>query len=307
VRINEAELASADKEVWHVFLNGPFFKYYLWNYKEAIYDLIEAYDKDSQSIICIKILEGLCYSALDQGGGAIGSYDEAIKTLSEVPKERAIIRMTEALLQRGLWKLKQSSPIESAVTDFSKIIELNPEYARAYYERGLCYSELRVKNREIEDYTRAIELNFRTQEVFMNRGKAYMSLARDEKDEKEQISRYQQAINDYTTALEFDPHSHMLFNQRGLCRKATGEYAEAVIDFHKAIDLNPKEASYYSERGECLLALGQLEAAHNDFDEALKLDKNHKRATEGVKSVKNREAEIKDLSGQIPHFERVKE
>jgi tetratricopeptide (TPR) repeat protein len=36
---------------------------------------------------------------------------------------------------------------------------LNPEYANAYYNRGIAYNDLKQYNEAIADYTKAIELN----------------------------------------------------------------------------------------------------------------------------------------------------
>ncbi|MCU4139364.1 MAG: hypothetical protein MW690_001296 [Methanophagales archaeon] len=48
---------------------------------------------------------------------------------------------------------------EQAIEDFSKAIELNPNYAGAYYNRGIAYAKLNQHERAIEDYNKAIELN----------------------------------------------------------------------------------------------------------------------------------------------------
>lgn len=62
--------------------------------------------------------------------------------------------------------------LAAAIDDYSKSIELEPTYARAYYERGLAYHSLDSLNYAIADYTMAIELNPKISRAYFNRGTA---------------------------------------------------------------------------------------------------------------------------------------
>ena len=48
---------------------------------------------------------------------------------------------------------------DRAIEDYSRAIELDPEYAPAYYNRGNAYSDKGEYDRAIEDLNRAIELD----------------------------------------------------------------------------------------------------------------------------------------------------
>src|SRR5262249_9368062 len=48
---------------------------------------------------------------------------------------------------------------DRAVADFSKVIERNPNYAKAYINRGNAYDNKGDHDRAIADYNKAIELN----------------------------------------------------------------------------------------------------------------------------------------------------
>ena len=48
---------------------------------------------------------------------------------------------------------------EEAISDFTKAIELNQEYAYAYNNRGYAYYNLGKNEEAISDLTKAIELN----------------------------------------------------------------------------------------------------------------------------------------------------
>ncbi|MGB3512218.1 MAG: tetratricopeptide repeat protein, partial [Microcoleaceae cyanobacterium] len=48
---------------------------------------------------------------------------------------------------------------------------------------------------------------------------------------------YQQAIDDYTTAIEFEPTDAKTYYNRGILRYFTQDYQAAIADFQQAADL----------------------------------------------------------------------
>jgi len=63
---------------------------------------------------------------------------------------------------------------ELAVADFTRAIELDPDYAAAYFDRGVLYwRELRNGYRAIRDLTRVLELNPQWAEALFNRAMAH--------------------------------------------------------------------------------------------------------------------------------------
>ena len=81
-----------------------------------------------------------------------------------------------------------------SIEDFNRAIELNPNDAHAYGNRGNFYSELGQYERAIEDYDKAIELDIFDPTTYYNRGNSYSDLG-----------QYQRAIEDYDKAIELDP------------------------------------------------------------------------------------------------------
>ncbi|MDA8005559.1 MAG: tetratricopeptide repeat protein [Alphaproteobacteria bacterium] len=62
---------------------------------------------------------------------------------------------------------------ELAIKDFTRVIEINPDYPDAHYSRGVAYMLKGDPDRAIADYDRAIELNPDNGLVRLNRGRAY--------------------------------------------------------------------------------------------------------------------------------------
>ena len=78
-------------------------------------------------------------------------------------------------------KAGQRGQYSEAIEDFTKAIELNPDYAEAYYFRGLYLLQPRRDYnhaiKAIKDFTKAIELNPDDAETYHFRGFIYYSKA----------------------------------------------------------------------------------------------------------------------------------
>ncbi len=84
---------------------------------------------------------------------------------------------------------------------------------------------------------------------------------------------YDEAVNEYTTAIELDPKLAVAYWGRGrIYHFDKGAYTRAVADYSKAIELDPEytEAHYY--RGLANAANGAYDRAIYDFSKAIELD-----------------------------------
>lgn len=64
-----------------------------------------------------------------------------------------------------------------------------------------------------------------------------------------QVGEYERAVEDYTQALQVDPHNSYAFYNRGITRDRSGDYEGAIIDFSHAITLDPANADFFHNRG----------------------------------------------------------
>jgi len=65
---------------------------------------------------------------------------------------------------------------KGALQDYNKAIELNTNYAYAYYNRGIAKYELKDYSGAIQDFTKAIELDPNYAVTYYNRGAAKILL-----------------------------------------------------------------------------------------------------------------------------------
>ena len=119
------------------------------------------------------------------------------------------------------------------IEHLNSLIEFNPNYAEAYYERGLVYYLLGNYEQVLADCTKAIELNPDYAEAYYNRGRA-----------KRRIEQHESAIDDFDTAIRLDPDDTESYYHRALAKaeqaltKGTQEQLWAAKqDFQTALNL----------------------------------------------------------------------
>lgn len=98
--------------------------------------------------------------------------------------------------------------------------------AEWYLDRGNELAEEGRYEEAIEEYTKAIEIDPDYAAAYNNRGYAY-----------DELGEYQQAIDDYTKAIEIDPDCADTYNNRGYTYRELGYGAEALADYEKVITL----------------------------------------------------------------------
>jgi tetratricopeptide (TPR) repeat protein len=82
---------------------------------------------------------------------------------------------------------------------------------------------------------------------------------------------YDEAIAEYTRAIELDPDCQDAYAWRGNCYKVTGELDKALADLNRAVRLDTGDAFALSYRGEVYQEKGDYRKALADFNKAIKL------------------------------------
>ena len=159
--------------------------------------------------------------------------------------------------------LQNEKKYTEAIDEYSKAIELNPNNADVYLNRGSVYHELQKYNEAIRDYTRVLELDSNYAYAYNNRGNAYKNLG-----------KYDDAIRDYTCAVELKPNYAIAYGNLGHLYFKLEKYSEAIQSYNKAIELIPNFTELYYSRGVSYSYLGKYDEAIRDFDKAIELNPN---------------------------------
>lgn len=156
---------------------------------------------------------------------------------------------------------------DGAIADFTKAVELNPQFAEAYYNRGVARFHKGDADGAIADYTRAIEIAPRLARAYYGRGDARYHKHDDDG-----------AIADFTRAVEIDPRWAKAYSRRGDVRFDKGDDDGAVADHTKAIGIDPGYANAYFGRGSARFGKGDYDGAIADYTKAIEIDPRYAEA-----------------------------
>ena len=167
--------------------------------------------------------------------------------------------MAEAYSNRGNAK-GGLGRYEDAIIDYDKAIQLKPDMAEAYSNRGAAKGGLERHKDAIIDYDKAIQLKPDLADTYSNRGSS-----------KSDLGRHEDAIIDYDRAIQLKPDLADAYSNRGSSKSDLGRHEDAIIDYDRAIQLKPDLADAYSNRGNAKSKLGRYEDAIIDYDKAIQL------------------------------------
>jgi len=154
-----------------------------------------------------------------------------------------------------------SGNFSDAVTAYTKAVENNPEFAAAYRNRGIAYTNLGKHNQAILDYNKAIKINPKQAAAYNNRGTAYGNLG-----------KFSQAIPDFNKAIQLYPQDAEAHYNRGLSYEQLGNYNQAIKNYNKSIEINPNHSNAYNNIGVAYYKLGNFNQAIMSFNEAIKIN-----------------------------------
>jgi serine/threonine protein kinase len=134
----------------------------------------------------------------------------------------------DAYNNRGL-AFYRKKDLDKAIADYSKAIELKPKFIHAYYHRGVAYHDQKLYDLAIEDFDKALELHPKFAAVYLSRGNSYFAKG-----------DFDLAIKHFDRTIELQPKNFEAFNARGLAYAARKEFENALKDFDKAIEIRPE-------------------------------------------------------------------
>lgn len=150
---------------------------------------------------------------------------------------------------------------DDAITDFSKAIELDPKFARAYANRADSFRRKKDYDTALADCAEALRLDPRDPPAYNVRGNVFAAQGDKAK-----------AIADYSQAIQLDPRNGAAYANRAEAHYDRGEWDQAIADYDDATRLAPEYARAYNGRGNAYLAKKDYDRALRDYERALDLD-----------------------------------
>ncbi len=183
---------------------------------------------DLEKAISLGLKSGEVHGELGHAYRNLKNYDKAAPHLDEALR----LLPTDARLygERGALSFARGG-YEVAIKDYTEALTLNPSDAQAYVNRGDAYFQSGDNRRAVEDYSQALRRisggdRGALADVYDRRG---VALAR--------LKKYAEATADYNRAIDNDPGDPVLYLNRAVARKQTGDGAGADADVRKAEEL----------------------------------------------------------------------
>jgi tetratricopeptide (TPR) repeat protein len=189
-----------------------------------------------------------------------------IKGVANIQQTETKSKEAKSYFDRGLAYYK-TGQYDEAISEYTKVIEINPKVAEAYGNRGLAYGRKGQYDLAIADFNKAIEINPKVAEVYGNRAIAYG-----------RKGQHDLAIADFNKVIEINPRDAIAYGSRGIAYRTKGQHDLAIADFNKAIEINPRDAIAYRNRGIAYGMKGQHDLAIADFNKAIEINPMNDRA-----------------------------
>ena len=193
--------------------------------------------------------------------GQLTAVIEQTTSLTEQYPEAFVVWNIMGAANRGLGHLAD------ALAAFRKVIELNPNYAGAYYNMGNVLQEQGKLDEAIEAYTKAIDIKPDHADAYNNMGLALQDQG-----------KLDEAITSYNKVLSLRPDYADAYNNMGAALKDQGELDEAIEAYNKALAIKPDYAKSYYNMGNALQDQGKLDEAIAFYTKALALKPDYAEA-----------------------------
>jgi tetratricopeptide (TPR) repeat protein len=194
--------------------------------------------------------------------------EEERRARLEAEKERRA--RASVLLEQGLTHFAFRRDRE-ALDAFNEVLQLQPDCARAYRERGRVRHRLHDDSGALGDFSEAIRRE--PQDAVSWFGRAAIHVEHQEDSS---------AISDFTEVLRLEPENVRAYQQRGLCHSRKHDLVQAIADESAAIRLAPDDPWSYFYRGEAHRLHNEPERALADYNEAIRRNSSGDTALAGA-------------------------
>jgi tetratricopeptide (TPR) repeat protein len=206
----------------------------------------------SSCLILLPLLLAGCGGLSDSGNSAGSTADTNSAAGSSDAK---------AAFDDGM-KALDSGDADRAILSLSKAVEIDPDYADAWFNLGIAYALVEKRDAEISGMTPTpVPGESTPKPAKPNSQKAF-----------------EKAVAAYEKIIDADPDNHQAYFNLGLARNKLNEDEAAARALRQAVKLNPEDTEYQTELGAILIKLAQYREAIGPLKKALELDPENVKA-----------------------------
>jgi tetratricopeptide (TPR) repeat protein len=161
-----------------------------------------------------------------------------------------------------------------AVSDFNRLIKINPTVAGYYDNRQYALKSMGLLREALDDANTTIRLAPTYSFGYRSRGNV-----------NDAMGRYNIAIADYTKALSLEPRNVGLLIDRGKILAKVGSDHEAITDFSHALDIDQNAITALRERGLVYKKLGNISAALADLTWFIRFEPKDEEVVQAIEEM----------------------
>jgi len=188
----------------------------------------------------------------------------------------------------------QRGQMKEAIADYTRAIEIVPNFSSFHNDRGLAYLQLGRDELALLDFDLAIALSPQRHEPFMNMGVLFLKAGDLDQAEtyfREALKRNpgldfarlrlseiysrqgkgEMVLEDLNLAIKGNPRSTEGYLARGEFYASKGVTGKALADFARAIDLDPTRVHAFVSRGNIYYTQGLYDKALVEYSRAIEL------------------------------------
>jgi len=244
------------------FKHNEQYKYILYKFNENIEDYIlfrglSFYDKEQfdESAIYFRALNNLNrnnINGLFNYGLSLEQIANKYMNLGQVDKGREFL--------------------EEATIQFESVLDIDQQYALAYYKLGYHYKYYNQYQKAKLMWEKYISLD--TDQVRIQEIREQIDMISDEVDYEEGLNylwrgQYEKALSKLSVLASKHKKNWNLYYMIGVAYKGLEEFGEAVEYFCEAINLGGNDVDLYNELGICLYTIGNINEAIEVFTRAI--------------------------------------
>lgn len=189
-----------------------------------------------------------CMAVLAGAGGGVYAYMAGSEQRADKEYQAAM-------------KLMGPGKYQAAIVHFTRALEVSPQLANAYMERGVSYAYLNENEQALADFGQAIALNPNLARAYSAQGAIYRMRG-----------DFQHAMEAFSDSLAIEPNLDA-FYERGETYEALNEHRKAIDDYDRAIAEMRDSPNVYRSRALARRNLGDIAGYESDRDMARSLER----------------------------------
>lgn len=210
--------------------------------------------------------------------GAITWFEKTVEICNQYGNEeikgKSLNYIPQLYYAKGNAHLK-SEEFDKALASFDKAIEYTPDYARAYFGKGLVYRKMNDEANMLGMIDRAIETgtssgDTKTSEGASKTGRDYFV---DEGKKAMKAENYEEAINRFNASMKYDDKFAEPYYYLSVIYNKQLEYEKAAENALKAVEYDTsepeKKAGIYFELGNAYVGMVEYPKACEAYRNAL--------------------------------------